>query len=121
MSIAVIFRTAEDFFAAVCPPQHDAHCHARRCRANLDRMAAQGDAGCASIEALQAQWREDEARRVAQDYDFNTASIRHALDRWTSGCFSDAGHRDIRANRIRQLTRALDIAIEHHAMRTAAE
>ena len=120
MSTAVIFADAESFFAAVSPRQHDAHCHARRCRANLDRMAEQGDAGCASIEALQAQWREDEARRVAADYSHDTAAIRHALDRWQTGCFS-TGHADMRANRIRQLTRALDIAIEWHGMRTAAE
>jgi hypothetical protein len=94
------------------PPQHDAHMQAFRCRRTLDRLREQGDAGCLAIEEMQAEWREAAAQRVANDYDHNTASIRAALHRWQAGCFSTEAYRDIRANRIRELTRALDIAIE---------
>lgn len=60
------FRNADDFFASFLgPPQHDAHMQAFRCRRNLDRMAEQGDAGCASVEALMAEWAAARRARVA--------------------------------------------------------
>jgi NAD(P)H-hydrate repair Nnr-like enzyme with NAD(P)H-hydrate dehydratase domain len=117
----VLFASPEDFFAVMLgAPQHDAHMRAFRIRRNLDRMAAQGDALAEVAAEMLAETHEREAQRVAKDYDYNTASLRSALHRWTAGCFAPANIAlcaaapDYRAARIRQLTRALDIAIEHH-------
>lgn len=103
---AILFGSPEDFFAFVLgAPQHDAHMQAYRCRRNLDRMAAQGDAGCASIE----QWQAEQA---AERHGYNTAVLRQHLHRWEAGCFSREPYAP---TRVRVLRRALDIAIEHHA------
>lgn len=62
---------------------------------------------------------EPQAQRIAADYNFNTAGIRAAYDRWHTGCFSREPFAPTRA---RQLLRALDIAIERQgALAEAAE
>lgn len=125
-NIVVTFRSPDEFFRALRPPQHDAHVHAFRCRRNLDRLGAQNDAFRDACAEILAEEREAQAQRVAKDYDYNTASIRAALHRWTSGCFSPpnialaAASPDYRAARIRQLTRALDISIERHGSAAVA-
>lgn len=116
------FPTVDDFFAALLGPrQHDAHVERYRAVRWMDEQLAGCARGAAAVEAIVAEEREREAQRVAADYGFNTATIRQALHRWEAGCFSGAEHGSLRTARIRQLTRALDIACEHHAMAGAAE
>lgn len=116
----ILFKSPEDFFARLCgASQHDAHMQAFRVRRNLDRMAAQGDAGMAAVYALTAELEEERAQRVAADYNFNTGALRAALDRWQTGCFSGADAPDYRAARVRQLSRALDIAVDRRTLQAA--
>ena len=116
------FETPTDLFEAMFgPPQHDAHVHRRNAVKWLDEATASSKRGSAAVDQFVADYREKQAERVAEDHNYNTATIRAALDRWTSGCFDGPHYGEIRTARIRQLTRALDIAIERHALAVAAE
>jgi hypothetical protein len=121
------FKTPADFFASLRgPADHDAHVVTRRHYLHAVEMRA---ASARAVEAMRAEAaainereRERQAQRVAADFNYNTAAIRGALHRWQYGCFSTRNDPAYRAARIRQLTRALDIAIAHHnPMATAAE
>lgn len=119
------FDTPADFFRALFgDPQHDAHLKARRWELVLRENEAASARAVTSIEdetaAIIAEGRERAAQRVAADYGYGTASIRAALHRWQSGCFSAVPCRDIRAQRVRELGRALDISIAWHGAASIA-
>lgn len=65
-----------------------------------------------------AETSEREAQQLARTHGYHTAAIRGELHRWDCGCFSK---QPFARTHVRQLERALDIACEHHAMKTAAE
>lgn len=110
------FETPADLFAAFFGPEdHDSHVRKYRAHRWLEDATAASKRGCEAVDQFVADEREAQAQRVARDYNYNTASIRAALDRWTTGPFSAPAWRGIRAARIRQLTRALDIAIGRQA------
>ncbi|MCA1831200.1 MAG: hypothetical protein LC750_00370 [Actinobacteria bacterium] len=124
--ITAITGTAEDVLATMFgPPQHDAHARQwhrieRRRRFEAEQPARQAAIRAFIDEAI-ADAHEQQAQRTAKDHNYNTAVIRQHLHRWEFGCFSDMAP-DVRAVRIRQLHRALDIAVDHHgALAEAAE
>lgn len=115
---AVTFDTPADLFAAFFGPEdHDAHVRRYQAVKWLDEATAASKRGSAAVDEFVAELREREAERVAAVHGFDTAALRREIDRWSTGCFS---REPFAPTRIRQLTRALDIAIAKQGARAEA-